>query len=387
MITVENAAQIMQAAWTASQTEVVPLQRCEGRILAEPIYADRDYPPIDRVMMDGIAIPKKTYDQGCREFPLMGSAMAGMAPLHLENPNAGIEVMTGCALPGGTDLVIPYEQLSLHQGVAKITVETDRNIKDFVHQKASDCQGGELVLTPGTRLKGTHLGILASFGYTKLLVKQWIKIKVIATGDELIPIEQKPQSYQLRRSNVYALRASLISYGYPDVEIDYIPDAPELIIAHYQKNQQPYDLLIYAGGVSRGQRDYLPGIWQRMGVVPYIQGVKQKPGKPMWFGIDQRSHTMIFGLPGNPVSALVCLHRYLLNRTKLSGYLQQSISFQPDLTYFVPVKMGPNQELIPIMPQNSGDFIALANSDGFVELPQAQKQFTTREQFPFYPWY
>ncbi|APB34082.1 molybdopterin biosynthesis protein MoeA [Gloeomargarita lithophora Alchichica-D10] len=387
MITVERAEQIIKNHWFSTKSEEIALEYCAGKILAEPVYADRDYPPINRVMMDGIAINKKAYDLGLRAFPISGMATAGTAPLQLENIETCIEVMTGCVLPSGANLVIPYEQVHIHQGMANITVETDRNVQDFVHQEGSDCHLGELVIPPGTKLKGIHLGILASFGYSKLLVEKPIKIKVIATGDELIPIDQKPQSYQLRRSNVYALKASLLSYGYLDVEIDHIPDIPELIIAHYQGNHQPYDLLIYSGGISQGKRDYLPEIWQKMGVVEYIHGVKQKPGKPMWFGVDNQSNTVILGLPGNPVSGLVCLHRYFLNRTSFYGRLQQPITFQADLTYFVPVKINAKREFTPIIPENSGDFVALAGSDGFVELPQDQKVFTTAEDFLFYPWY
>jgi molybdopterin molybdotransferase len=387
MITVEEAEQIIKTHWSNTKSEAIALEFCAGTILAQSIHADRDYPPIDRVMMDGIAISKQAYDHGLRKFIVAGMATAGTAPPNLENIETCIEVTTGCPLPDGADLVIPYEELNIHQGVAEIIIDQNRKAKDFVHQRGSDCRLGEVIIPSGTRLKGVHLGILASFGYTKVLVEKPLKIKVIATGDELIPIDQNPQPYQLRRSNVYALRASLRSYGYTDVEIDHIPDIPELILPHYQQNKQTYDLLIYSGGVSQGKRDYLPQIWQDMGVIPYIQGVRQKPGKPMWFGMDHTNNTMVLGLPGNPISALVCLHRYLLNRSKSYGYLQELITFEPDLTYFVPVKINVTHELTPMMPQNSGDFVALADSDGFVELPQNKKQFTPQEQFFFYPWY
>jgi len=387
MIPVEEAEQIIKTHWDAAKCEEIALEFCAGRILAQSIHADRDYPPINRVMMDGIAISKQAYDHGLRKFIIVGVATAGTAPPNLENIETCIEVTTGCPLPDGADLVIPYEELSIHQGVAEIIIDQNRKAKDFVHQQGSDCRLGEVIIPSGTRLKGVHLGILASFGYTKVVVEKSPEIKVIATGDELIPIDQNPQPYQLRRSNVYALRASLLSYGYSDVEIDHIPDIPELILSHYQQNQQTYDLLIYSGGVSQGKRDYLPQIWQDMGVVPYIQGVRQKPGKPMWFGIDHPNNTMILGLPGNPISSLVCLHRYFLNQSKSYGYLQETITFEADLTYFVPVRVNAKHEFTPIMPQNSGDFIALADSDGFVELPQNKKEFTPQEQFLFYPWY
>lgn len=387
MITVEEAEQIIKTHWSAATNEETPLTTCTGKILAEPIYADRDYPPIDRVMMDGIAIHSKALNQGHRKFIIAGIATAGTAPLNLENIETCIEVATGCPLPNGADLVIPYEELSIHDGVAEIIVENDRKATDFVHQRGSDCRLGQLIIPSGTRLMGVHIGILASFGYTKVLVEKPLKIKVIATGDELIAIHENPQPYQLRRSNVYALRASLLSYGYPDVEIDYVPDAPELLLSHYHKNKESYDLLIYSGGISQGKRDYLPTIWQDAGVIPYIQKVRQKPGKPMWFGIDHSSNTMIWGLPGNPISGLVCLHRYLLNRMRFAGYLQTTIEFTPDLTYFVPVKINATHQFTPIVPQNSGDFTALAGTDGFVELPRDKKLFTPQEQFIFYPWY
>lgn len=387
MITVATAEQIIQTHWLTPQYEFVPIGQCEGRVLAEPIYADRDYPPMDRVMMDGIAISKKSYDQGLREFKIAGMATAGTTPLHLENPEMCIEVMTGCPLPKGTDFIIPYEQLDIQQGVAKIITEINPQVNNSVHHQGSDCSSGSLVIPPGTKLKGIHLGILASFGYTEVLVESSLKIKVIATGDELIPVNKKPQSYQLRQSNIYALRASLVSYGYSEVDIDYIPDRPELIISHYQENSSFYDLLIYSGGVSKGKRDYLPQVWQSLGVEQYIHGVKQKPGKPMWFGIDNSTNTMILGLPGNPVSGLICLHRYLLNCTTFWGYLQEMITFPPDLTYFVPVKVNHKLEFEPVLPKNSGDFIALTGTDGFIELPPEYQFFPIGESYRFYPWY
>jgi molybdopterin molybdotransferase len=387
MITVQEAEHLIKIHWSTTGSEEIALESCTGKVLAESIYADRDYPPTDRVMMDGIAINKKAYDQGVRKFPIAGVAAAGRAPLNLENIETCIEVTTGCPLPNGADLVVPYEELCIQNGVAEIMIDKSRKVRDCVHPRGSDCHAGKLVLASGTKLKGIHLGILASFGYTKVLVKKSPKIKVIATGNELVPIHQKPQPYQIRQSNVYALRASLVSYGYCNVTIDYIPDVPEVIKSHYQVNAQAYDWLIYCGGISQGKYDYLPRIWQSMGVVQYIRGVQQKPGKPMCFGVDYENKTLVLGLPGNPVAALVCLHRYFLNRGRFYGRLQQSMTLPSGVTYFVPVNINTKHELMPILPQNSGDFVALANSDGFVELPHSQQVCTGEEDVLFYPWY
>lgn len=387
MITVQEAAAIMSARWLPPKVESIAIANCAGKTLAEPITADRDYPPINRVMMDGIAVNAAAYAAGQRTFAVIGMATAGTPSATLANPQQCLEVMTGCALPIGTDLVIPYEQISIEQGTATLTHETNRHPGDFVHQQRSDCAAGALILQPGIALKGIHIGILASFGYSQVQVETTPRIKLVATGDELIPIEETPAPYQLRRSNADALRAALLASGYTDVDIDYIPDDPAIITAHYQTNTPDYDLLIYSGGVSKGKRDFLPAIWQSCGVTAYIHGVTQKPGKPMWFGIDHMANTIVWGLPGNPVSGLVCLHRYLLNRTLYSGKLAEAITFKPNLTFFVPVKVGAQQILTPIIPQNSGDFTALAASDGFIELPQAQTVFNAGESFPFYPWY
>ncbi len=387
MISVQEAEAVIKAQWLPPRTESIPIAKCTGRILAEPIYADRDYPPINRVMVDGIAINYAAYAAGQRRFVVAGTAAAGTSTATLADPQQCLEVMTGCPLPLGSDLVVPYEQISIEQGVATITHEVERSRGDFVHQQGSDCTAGALVLHPGITLKGVHVGILASFGYSHVQVEAAPRIKLVATGDELVSIEQTPTPYQLRRSNAYALRAALLAYGYTEVEIDHIPDDPASITAHYQTNTQSYDLLIYTGGISKGKRDYLPRIWQHCGVTDYIQGVAQKPGKPMWFGIDHQANTIVWGLPGNPVSALVCLHRYLLNRTVYSGHLSETVVFEPNFTFFVPAKLGANQALTLIMPQNSGDFVALATSDGFVELPQDQAVFNAGEVLSFYPWY
>ncbi|MFT0814373.1 molybdopterin molybdotransferase MoeA [Synechococcus sp. OH20] len=387
MISVQEAEAVIKAQWLPPRTESIPIAKCAGRVLAEPIYADRDYPPINRVMVDGIAINYAAYAAGQRRFRVAGMAAAGVSAATLADPQQCFEVMTGCPLPLGSDLVVPYEQIHIERGVATITYEVERSRGDFIHRQGSDCIAGALVLHPGITLKSVHIGILASFGYSHVQVEAAPRVKLVATGDELVSIERTPTPYQLRCSNAYALRAALLAYGYTEVEIDHIPDDSASIIAHYQTNTQSYDLLIYTGGISKGKRDYLPRIWQHCGVTGYIHGVAQKPGKPMWFGIDHQANTIVWGLPGNPVSALVCLHRYLLNRTVYSGYLGETITFEPNLTFFVPAKLGSNQALTLIMPQSSGDFVALATSDGFVELPQDQVVFKAGEVFLFYPWY
>jgi molybdopterin molybdotransferase len=194
----------------------------------------------------------------------------------------------------------------------------------------------------------------------------------------------------VRKSNSYALKASLLQNGFSDVELDHVPDNEAIVGEHYQQNKNSFDVLIYSGGVSKGKYDYLPKVWEAAGVQKYFHEVSQRPGKPLWFGVDEVSKTAVLGLPGNPVSSLVCLHRYFIQNRPMYAKLQSDIFFQKNLTYFVPVKIECDVDAMvkatPISTKNSGEFSALSESDGFIELPKDRSEFLTGETFRFYPW-
>ncbi|XFA74272.1 molybdopterin molybdotransferase MoeA [Thermosynechococcaceae cyanobacterium Okahandja] len=371
-------------------TETIPLAALQQRVLAEPIRSDRPYPPIDRIMMDGIALSWQRYQAGQRTFAILGVVAAGDVPPALTDADGCFEVMTGAALPQGCDLVIPYEALELKDGQAHIRHPQPWIPYQFVHRCGSDAPRGTVILPVGTPLRSPAWGILASVGQTHVRVNRYPRTQLIATGNELIPPEQTPQPHQLRLSNAYALAAALQRQGYAEVSITHLPDDPEMLASHYQAASQTYDLLIYCGGVSKGKFDYLPQIWQQQGVQQYLHGVAQRPGKPLWFGVDHSRHTAVFGLPGNPVSSLVCLHRYLLDSAVVYARLAAPFRFEPSLTYFLPVKLESTQnaELVaqPRPMQNSGDFLALAESDGFIELPADQTDFAAGECYRYFPW-
>jgi molybdopterin molybdotransferase len=353
------------------------------------IRADRDYPPFDRVMMDGIAIQFSALEKNQKCFKVQGISRAGIAPLSLKNEDYCLEVMTGSVLPHHADTVIPYEHLEIHHETATI-IKDEKRVKGLnVHKKGSDCLKGDTLLTSPFIHHGPHVGILSSVGEKFLSLK--CKIMLISTGDELVEREQIPRDHELRRSNIYALETSLRLFGYQNITHAHLRDDQKMIYDHYQKYVKDYDLIIYSGGVSKGKFDYLPSVWSDLGVTRYISGVSQRPGKPLWFGQDEKHQTFILGLPGNPVSSLVCLHRYLLNRDqKISVELKEDIIFKPDLTFFVPVKLNFefNAKLTgtPLSIKNSGEFTALAYSDGFIELPRDKDYFKAGEVYPFFSW-
>ncbi|AIE74570.1 MULTISPECIES: molybdopterin molybdotransferase MoeA [unclassified Synechocystis] len=390
MISVAAAVEIIQAHWPDFGDTTIDVDGSYGAVLAESIHADRDYPPGDRVMMDGVALAWSEYSQGRRQFELLGTVAAGNPQSSLPNPAGCLEVMTGALLPHKSDLVIPYEDVAIADGQVKIIDPRQRKPWEFVHLKASDCQLGTVILESSSKLNGPAWSIISSCGKAKVKVKKKPRIQIISTGNELVETTQKPEAHQLRRSNVYGLQVSLQSRGFENIGLTHLADNEEVIISHYQRAKLEYDVLIYSGGISKGKFDYLPKVWSQLGVTKYIHGVAQKPGKPMYFGVDHHSQTVIIGLPGNPISSLVCLHRYFLDNPPMYVQLTGDFTFKKDLTYFLPVKLGYTSQAVveaTILPvKNSGEFVALANSDGFLELPQHQDCFQAGECFPFYAW-
>lgn len=357
--------------------------------LAETIVADRDYPPFDRVMMDGIAVNYEHFLTGSVRFPIEGIQAAGESAKKLHSPEACLEVMTGAPLPIGTDLVIPYEHLELSQGVAILLKIMDRSRMENVHLKGSDCRQGETVLLRGEPLNGPHMGIASSMGCDFHLSPS-SKILIVSTGDELVEVHEKPLGHQIRRSNVHALKASLNLNDFYDITLDHLKDDAQAVADHYQKNARHFDVMIYSGGVSKGKFDYLPLVWREQGVEKHFHEVAQRPGKPLWFGMDHKNKTTVIGLPGNPVSSLVCLHRYIIPGREIYVKLSEEVIFKKDLTYFLPAKMESKTDgslwATPLKLKNSGEFTALAGSDGFIELPAEKSLFEAGGVYAFWPW-
>lgn len=390
MISVEQACALVQQYLPDWGSEARTLSTPAGGIAAEELRADREYPPIDRVMMDGIAVSWSAFREGLREYRVAAVCAAGDSPVQLPDLTSCFEVMTGAPLPIGAGLVIPYEDLEMAGALARVGKEVPRTHLEFVHRKGSDVAPGAVVLPFGAELDGPAWGIAASVGALEIKVKRRPRVLVVSTGDELVTPEMTPLPHQLRRSNAYALRASLLAHGYSKVELAHLRDDPVEIETHFITARQGYELLIYSGGVSKGKFDYLPSVWKRAGVKEVFHGVSQRPGKPLWFGVHEEAKVVVLGLPGNPVSSLVCLHRYLLAGRKVYAQLKEEIVFPKSLTYFVPARLEFSRDgtllAEPLPVKNSGEFSGLGGSDGFLELPREGSRFAAGEAYPFYSW-
>ncbi len=381
--------------------EDCPLAAAHGRILRAEIRADRELPPFDRVTMDGYALRTTALAAGMRAFRIEGTQAAGMRAFSLgEAADACIEVMTGAVLPQGADCVVPYEETQRDGERMMVTAAGAAcGAGNAVHRRGSDHVAGEVMVPAGTRLSGREIAVAAACGYAVLTVSQVPKIAVVATGDELVEVESAVAPHQIRRSNDHALRAALLLAGFPIVERFHLRDVRQEIEHLLWHIVAEYDVVVISGGISKGKFDFLPAELDRQGVKKVFQGVAQRPGKPFWFGRSLRG-TPVFALPGNPVSAYTCLHRYVLPALwQASGMtppaprqvaLAERVAFRPKLAWLLPVRLGsgPAAELraTPDPSNTSGDFAGLVGTDGFVELPPGPAEFPAGTGVPFYGW-
>lgn len=403
MLSPAEAEQLILENVAALHREDCPLTSAQGRVLRMELRADRDLPPFDRVTMDGYAVRADALAAGTRAFRVEGVQAAGMRAFKLGSaPEACIEIMTGAVLPEGADCIVPYEETTREGGTMTMTVTGAAaafRSGNAIHRRGSDHQGGDLIVSPGVRLSGREIAVAAACGYGVVTVAQSPRIAVVSTGDELVETDAAVASHQVRRSNDHAIRAALIAAGYPGVERFHLRDVRHEIEHQLWHIIAEFDVVIISGGVSKGKFDYLPAELDRQGVRKIFQGVAQRPGKPMWFGTSARQ-TPVFALPGNPVSAYTCLHRYVLPAlAHASGatpapvrqaVLGTAVTFGPKLAYFLPVKLssGPRAELVatPDPGNTSGDFAGLVDTDGFVELPAGGAPFAAGTVVQFRPW-
>lgn len=378
--------------------ETVPIDRAAGRVLREEILADRDQPGFDRVTMDGIAFAFADWELGVTEFRVSGSQAAGRAPLERTGSGQCFEVMTGSVLPRGCNCVVPVEQIAIRAGRASLRPGVEPKRMQFVHRRGSDHAEGARVLMPGWVLGAPEIAVMASAGRTDVRVARRPSIAVVATGDELVDVGSAIDVHQVRRSNDRALAAALELHGYTRVERAHVPDNRDRLLRVLGELLERHAVLILSGGVSMGRFDYVPDVLAQLGVEVRFHKVRQRPGKPMWFGTGGNGQA-VFALPGNPVSSLVCLYRYVrpaLRRAEgaVSAAVEhvelaEAVEFEPALTWFLPVRVrgAQNRNLAtPVYTNTSGDFAALAGTDGFVELPAERRAFPAGFSAPLYRW-
>ncbi|HTY51527.1 MAG TPA: molybdopterin molybdotransferase MoeA [Steroidobacteraceae bacterium] len=380
MLTPQDADRLIGENLACLPIESLPLVQCSGAVLRENVYGERDQPPFDRVTMDGIALDSSMLHE-TRRLVIQGVQAAGSAPLQLAARDRCIEVMTGAVLPPGCDAVIPVEQVTAAGGIAEVAADAAVAPWHNVHRRGSDARQGALLLSAGTRLGPPDVAIAAGAGMARVRVSSQPMLAVISTGDELVEPGEPILQHQIRRSNVYGIIAGLRARGFLRVADDHVPDDAAALRQRLKHHLDTHDVLILSGGVSMGRFDLVPQALADLGVRNVFHRVDQRPGRPMWFGVAA-SGTAVFALPGNPVSALVCLARYVIPALFLAMGEQapppEKIPLAAPVSvgrfaHFVPVRTETDEWgrawAVPCLTNGSGDFTALASTCGFVELP------------------
>lgn len=402
MISVQEAERLIQENLPGSETRQVQLPDLQIEVLRESLVADRNLPPYDRVAMDGIAIHFSSWTRGCRRFRIEGVQAAGCPAQELRHSENCYEVMTGAVLPVGCDCVIRYEDIGIRGGFAHLREDLQLTRHQNVHRQGTDCRAGDLLLAGNQEMLSPQWAIAASVGKSTVQISKRPIIAVISTGDELIEADEKPRPHQVRSCNSYALLSGLRYNGFCQVSLHHIPDRKSELRRQLERILLDNQVLIISGGVSKGKFDFVTQVLSELNVEEVFHGVRQKPGKPLWFGMGSRKQAT-FGLPGNPVSALICFHRYVLpalNRLLClatsrewktpRAVLQEEVKSSAPLTRFVPVKVKFDRDArilaLPVKFNGSGDFVSLANSDGFLELSETRKVCLPGEAWPLWTW-
>lgn len=389
MIGVLEAEQKILATVKPFMTEMTSLRRATERVLAEPIYADRDMPAANVSTMDGVAIRFSDYLQGVRSFAIVGLQPAGSSPIAADSAGQAVEITTGAELSQTLDTVIPYEDIEQHGQRVDVVREVARG--QYIRKRAEDvAKGCQVVMAPMLVTPGV-VAAAATCGVSKLKVYKLPDTVVITTGSEL-RTGGKLASYQIRPSNGDYVRAALDAVGVT-VRNSHIRDDKTAIRLMLARALETHEVLIISGGISKGRYDFIPDVLVELGVNIHFHGVQQKPGKPFLFGTTDSGAT-VFSLPGNPVSAALCMSRYVipwyhrsmgLSDEPRCAVLSEDIEFEPRLQYFRPVRLTSRSDGVlvasPLAYNSSGHLLSLVEADAFIELPAHKKTHKRGEAY------
>ena len=375
-------------------TEQIPLKMAMGRVLAEEVIADRDFPPFNRATKDGIAINYDSIATGQTTFKIEGILPAGVAPTLLSNTEQAIEIMTGAVVPDNADTVVMYEHLVIENGWATL-IQNPTKGQD-IHPKGSDRKSGETVLQKNTKITASEIGVLASVGKSTVLVKRLPRVAIISTGNELVEVGEQPLPHQIRKSNIHTLFGALSQEGIVPKEF-HLVDEKEIVKEELANILYNFEVVLLSGGVSKGKYDFIPDVLEELGVDKVFHRVLQRPGKPFWFGKQPTIGTLVFSFPGNPASTFANYQVYFKNwlrsslnlpNPKITVILEEGIPVKGDLTLLLRVRLkcAEGRLLVSQVKENgSGDLTSLALTDGFIVLDPVKEFYEAGESVSFVP--
>ena len=354
--------------------EDVPLESAAGRVLAENIRADRDYPALDRSVRDGFAVRAQDLPGTLR---VIGEVRAGECFASDVGPGEAVEIMTGAPVPRGADAVVMVEHVTRGTDGA-VTAERAAEPGQFINPRGCEARAGEAVLTPGKRLGFADIAMLAAVGKTRVAVCPKPRVALLATGDEIVPVTENPRDFQIRNSNVYSLAAQVARAGAIPVILPVAKDEYQDTLCLVERGLAT-DLLLVSGGVSAGKYDIVERVLGDLSAEFFFDRVLIQPGQPLVFG--RAGEKFFFGLPGNPASTMVTFELFARVAIELVGGqppsdlplilapLTRDFRHKTGLTRFLPATIcwtsaGP--QLTPIAWRGSSDVPALTRANAFL---------------------
>jgi molybdopterin molybdotransferase len=378
------------------KVETVELLAGAGRVLAAAVIADRDQPPFNRSTRDGYAVRA---EDGGRALQVVGSLRAGESwPGTTLAEGEAVEIMTGAPLPAGADAVVMVEHTTVVDG--RLCVEAGRSpgVGENVVLRGAEARVGSVVLAAGRVLGAAEIAVAASCGFAEVKVFRRPRVAIVATGDELVELDEPMEAWQVRNSNSYALAALVNVEGGVGERLAVARDILEELRAQIAEGREA-ELLLLSGGVSMGKYDLVEQVLREAGAEFFFTGALIQPGKPVVFGRlpkwgEENSWVYFFGLPGNPVSTQVCFHlfvapmlRALGGRTGIApqfveARLAEDVKGGARVTRFVPAELSSTWEAVAVRCvgwQGSGDMAANARGNCYAVLPAGVEAFLAGE--------
>ena len=378
----QKVIEVVQTRRAEPSAEIIELGKALGRVLAEDVAADRDYPPFHRATRDGFAVRAKDVQHPPRSLRLIGESKAGTAFPGEVNPEQCVQIMTGAPVPPGADAVVMLEHTRVEKGEVMIEkhVQTGQNIV----AAGSEAKARQVVLTQGTRLGYAELAMAAQVGHANIFVNMRPRVAILSTGDEVVDLKKRPGPFQIRNSNSVSLAAQAALAGAEPVPLGNAPDRKGELRTFIERGLDE-DILVLSGGVSMGKYDLVEDVLRALGAEFFFDAVAIRPGRPAVFAVCREK--FVFGLPGNPVSTMVTFELLVVPAIDiLSGMaprplptfkakLAKAVEQKAVLTHFLPARVTwpdgePTVEELPW--QGSGDIVALALANCFLVVPETK---------------
>lgn len=368
-------------------TEVVPLSQALGRTLANVVTCDMDYPPFDRAMMDGFAVRAQDVTTPGTQLRILGSVAAGSsAPTPLGSGET-YQINTGAPMPDGADAVVPIEVADVAPNGESVTLRIATTAGKHVAAQSSCVKAGSVVLQAGLRLEPAEIATAAAAGATHVGVYARPTVGILATGDELVPIDCKPGKAQIRNSNTCMLEALVHRAGGEPVDLGIAGDTGDALHEAIGEGLQ-HDALCITGGVSMGEYDLVPDVLHQLGCTVRFKKVAIKPGKPTMFATSETG-CCVFGLPGNPIGAMVAFLLFVEpvlrvrqggkpgGRRHMNALLDSAMPPVGDRQSYWPIVLSTDinghLRAKPLSWRGSGDPFGVAGANGLVVRPRQDR--------------